>query len=340
MIETEVKVVGLSFRRVTKQLKQGDKVKLVPEPENKYDPNALAVHSLDDDHLGYVGKKDPLRFRMLAKARQEELTLPVIIANYHKEGDEKLWDSVQDGDLTQLWLRALSLTPVNDTTFQQLTSFTGENVLWSEYLHICTDLKGNELLGGSTYASQFEKDFDSENIAKTYAKKNDMDTQTVLDYWKSLADLSTDYGTSIHKALEHYSKTFKTFGHDKALPRQTHLREAVKAFLKVSDFKNCLAEPLITDTEKGMSGWIDNLRFVGEREVIVEDYKTNTFNERKDYASKFPPKLKGYHRQLNFYGTILENKGYKVKGLIVWHWHEGKWDKHSLEFNKVKEYAR
>ncbi len=340
MIETEVKVVGLSFRQVTTPLKQGDRVKLVPEPDNKYDPNALAIHSLDGEHIGYVGKKDPLRLRMLAKAKQEELTLPVLIANYHKEGNDKLWAKVQEGDMIQLWLRAFSRTPIEDTSFVEVTSLTGEKVMWSESLHICTDLKGNELLGGSTYAKQFEKDFDREKIAKAFAEKNELNTKDVLDYWQSLADLSTDYGTSIHTALEHYSKALKIFGYDKALPRQTHLREAVKAFLQVSDFKDCLAEPLITDVEKGMSGWIDNLRFVGEKEVIIEDYKTNTFNELKDYASKFPPKLKGYHRQLNFYGTILENQGYKVKGLVVWHWHEGQWDKHPLSFNKVKEYAR
>lgn len=340
MTETEVKVVGLSFRQVTKQLKQGDRVKLTPEPDNKYDPNALAIHSLDGEHIGYVGKKDPLRLRMLAKAKKEELTLPVLVANYHEEGKDKLWDKVQPGDMVQLWLRAFSKTPIEDTSFVELTSFTSEKVLWSESLHICTDLKGNELLGGSTYAKQFEKDFDRDSIAKAFAKKNELETQDVLNYWQSLADLSTDYGTSIHTALEHYSKALKIFGHDKALPRQTHLREAVKAFLKVSDFNDCIAEPLITDVEKGMSGWIDNLRFVGEKEVIIEDYKTNTFNEPKDYDSKFPPKLKGYHRQLNYYGTILQNKGYTVRGLVVWHWHEGQWDKHPLGFKAVKEYAR
>jgi len=30
---TEVKVVGLSFRKVTTKLERGDKVKLVPEPD-------------------------------------------------------------------------------------------------------------------------------------------------------------------------------------------------------------------------------------------------------------------------------------------------------------------
>lgn len=340
MTETEVKVVGLSFRQVTTPLKQGDRVKLVPEPDNKYDPNALAIHSLDGEHIGYVGKKDPLRLRMLAKAKQEELTLPVLIANYHKEGDDKLWDKVQEGDMIQLWLRAFSKTPIEDTSFVEITSLTGEKVMWSESLHICTDLKGNELLGGSTYAKQFEKDFDRESIAKAFAKKNELNTQEVLDYWQSLADLSTDYGTSIHTALEHYSKAFKTFGHDKALPRQTHLREAVKAFLQVSDFKDCLAEPLITDVEKGMSGWIDNLRFFGKKEVSIEDYKTNTFNESKDYASKWPPKLKYYKKQFDFYGTILENFGYTIRPHVCWHWHEGKWDKHVLQFDRVKEYAR
>lgn len=340
MVETEVKVVGLSFRRITKQLKRGDRVKLVPEPENKYDPNALAIYSMGGEHLGYVGKKDPLRLRMLAKAKKEELTLPVLVANYYEEGTEKLWDEVQPGDMVQLWLRAFSKTPIEDTSFVELTSFTGEKVLWSESLHICTDLKGNELLGGSTYASQFKKEFNKESVAKAYAKKNELDVRDVLTYWKSLADLSTDYGTSIHTALEHYNKTFKVFGHDKALPRQTHLREAVKAFLSKSDFNDCIAEPLITDVEKGMSGWVDNLRFVGKKEVIIEDYKTNTFNEPKDYASKWPPKLKSYQRQLNYYGTILQNHGYTVRGLVVWHWHDGRWDRHPLEFKAVKEYAR
>ena len=46
---TEVKVVGLSFRHSKTALKPNDKVKLVPEPTNKFDPNALAVQSLDGE---------------------------------------------------------------------------------------------------------------------------------------------------------------------------------------------------------------------------------------------------------------------------------------------------
>lgn len=336
---TEVKTVGLSFRHVTNPLKRGDKVKLVPEPNNKYDPNALSVQTVDGELLGYVGKKDPLRLKILAKANKEEVTLPVLTANYYEEGNDKLWSSVEPGDMVQLWLRALSKTPLEDNSFSEIESFTKEKVLWSESLHICTDTKGNELMGGSTYAAQFEPEFDRERVAGPFAKKNGLDKTDVLEYWDRLGTVSANYGTSIHAALEHYSKSFKTFGHDGALPRQKHLTDAIKAFLKVSDFEGCVAEPLITDIKMGMSGWIDNLRFSNST-VTVEDYKTNTFNAEEDYRVKWPKKLKTYKRQLDYYGTILQNHGYTVDGLVVWHWHNGAWNKHTMSFEPVNEYTR
>jgi hypothetical protein len=339
MHSTEVKAVGLSFRHITEPLVAGDRVKLVPEPTNEYDPNALAIQTLGGEFLGYVGKKDKLRSKMLKKAQKEEVTLPVLRANYYK-GGEKLWKSVEEGDMVQLWLRAFSKTPLDDDSFVEMESFTGETVLWSEFLHICTDDKGNELMGGSTYASMGEKEFDSERIAKAYAKKNGYEVEQVLEYWASLGDTAADYGTSIHKAMEHYCKFYEMVGHEAALPRVPHLREAVLKYLRVSNFTDCTAEPLITDTEKGMSGWIDTLRFIDDKRVILEDYKTNTFKDDKTYHSKWHDKLKLYQRQLDYYGTILENHGYTVEGLVVWHWRNSKWDKYELEFNKVKEYSR
>ena len=314
-------------------------VELAERAGGYYDPNALSVQTTDGEMLGYVGKKDPLRLKMLKKANKEEVTLPVLITNYHEEGKEKLWKSAEPGDMVQLWLRAFSKTPLEDNSFEEIESFTGEKVLWSEHLHICTDLDGKELMGGSTYASQFEADFDSERIAKAYAKKNGLDKDEVLEYWESLGKVSMDYGTSVHKAMEHYNKHYKTFGHDGAMPRQPHLRVAVEAYLKVSDFENCTAEPLITDIEKGMSGWIDTLRFV-DGEVYVEDYKTNTFNTEADYRKKWPKKMKTYQRQMNYYGTILQNHGYKVAGIVIWHWQNGAWQRHSFKFKPIKEYVR
>lgn len=338
---SEIKVVGLSFRRVTKKLRRNSKVTLVPEPTNKYDPNALAVHADDGTMIGYIGKADPFRETLLSMANKEPVTLKVLIARHHKEGDDKLWESVQEGDLVQLWLEP-EKTMRNDTLFEEVTSFTGEKVLWSEFLHECTDLEGNNLLGGSTYAKQFEAEFDSETIAKRYAKKNGYDVADVLAYWEGIGRTSADYGTAVHKALEHYGKNAAIFGHEESLPRVPHLREAVEAFLSVSDFNGTVCEPLITDVEQGMSGWIDLLRFVDDpanKTVYIEDYKTNTFKEG-DYPLKWNKSLAIYQHQLNYYGTILQNKGYTVKGLKVWHYHDGVWKLHELAFTPVENYKK
>ncbi len=337
---TEVKVVGLSFRHSKTAFKPNDKVKLVPEPTNKFDPNALAVQSLDGEMLGYVGKADKLRSKMLKRAQTEDVLLPVLVANYYKEGEDKLWSSIEEGDIYQLWLRAYSKTPLDDDSFVKIKSFTGEDVLWSERDHICTDLAGNELMGGSTYASLIEKEFDSTKVAKAYAKKHDLDVDDVLDYWNDLGQISMDYGTAIHKAMEIYSKHRIKIGRFAGVPRVPHLKDAVMRFLEVSNFDNCLAEPLITDVEMGMSGWVDNLRFLDDKTVVVEDFKTNTFQDDKAYFSKWEPKLEMYKRQLDFYGTILENHGYKVASTIVWHWHKGKWNMHELGYTRISNYSR
>lgn len=335
---SEIKVVGLSFRRVTKKLRRNSKVTLVPEPTNKYDPNALAVHADDGTMIGYISKADPFRETLLSMANKEPVTLKVLIARHHKEGDDKLWESVQEGDLVQLWLEP-EKTMRNDTLFEEVTSFTGEKVLWSEFLHEATDLEGNTLMGGSTYAKQFESEFDAVNIAKRYAKKNGYDAVMVQQYWESMGRLSADFGTSVHKALEHYGKYAKVFGHEECMPRMQPLRDAVEAFLATADFEGTISEPLITDVKQGMSGWVDLLRFTGDKEVYIEDFKTNTFKEG-DYATKWKKSLAIYRHQLNYYGTILQNHGYTVKGLVIWHYHEGSWNKHTSEFKPVENYVR
>ncbi len=61
-------IAGVQFRpkditnKVMKQLKKGDYLDLVPEPTNKFDPNAIQICFEDLDspdmiHLGYVPKK-------------------------------------------------------------------------------------------------------------------------------------------------------------------------------------------------------------------------------------------------------------------------------------------
>lgn len=53
-------VAGVQFRpgaaEVIRGIKEGDELELIPEPTNKYDPNAVAIY-FGEDHIGYVPKK-------------------------------------------------------------------------------------------------------------------------------------------------------------------------------------------------------------------------------------------------------------------------------------------
>lgn len=52
-----VKVVGLKHYRFNEP-KEFGKVFLVKEPENEYDPKAIAVYNRRDEKMGYVTKED------------------------------------------------------------------------------------------------------------------------------------------------------------------------------------------------------------------------------------------------------------------------------------------
>lgn len=329
MAKDIVKVVGLSFRSVKSVLKPNYTVRLIKEPNNKFDPNAVKVQDLAGEILGYIGKNDPYRDIVLVSDNPIEVKVKQL--RYHCENDKKLWDKVEVGDLIQLWLE-VEVPSIQDSTFEQVTSFTGEKVQWSEFHHSCLDLEGNILLGGSTYMKQVVGgNFDT--IAKNYAIKHNLKKQDVLDYWTSLMNVAGSYGSTIHKAMEHYAKFEPIVGHEQALPRQLHLREIVESFLSVSNMKNCIVEPLITDIKMGMSGWIDLLRFIEGKTVWIEDYKTAEAD-----PVKWKKKLKEYAHQLNFYGTILTNFGYTVEKLIIWHWTGSQWEADVLAFVPIEEY--
>lgn len=97
-----VPVVGLPYqqdgaRRI--DFDPGREVRLVPEPENEHDPNAIAVRSLDLAHrAGYVKASSTKRVR--ATLRNDPLH--VMVLSSHRNGNERtslklvLW---QDGRL-------------------------------------------------------------------------------------------------------------------------------------------------------------------------------------------------------------------------------------------------
>src|SRR5262245_30696122 len=64
-----------------RQLRQGDRLDLVPEPKNKYDADAVAVHH-NGHHLGYV----PARHSWVSEAIAEGQRLACAVSRIETEG--------------------------------------------------------------------------------------------------------------------------------------------------------------------------------------------------------------------------------------------------------------
>ena len=246
---------------------------------------------------------------------------------------QAIWDKYGEKPLT-----------ANDGGFVELTSFTGERVLWNKEDHICKSLDGKILLGGSTYAKKFEKPFDAEKISEQCQKAWGVKKSDLLEIWGMNSSTSTMLGDSIHNALEAVHKYWEqgelikskkkwkegetpTNG---ALPKQPIIRKAVERYIKQFGIKG-IPEVLVTDVKHGMYGWIDSLHILANNEdhkiCDLEDYKTSVTDDDK---------LTVYNHQMSWYGQILINKGWTVRNLLLRDYDGDKWNSTEQKMLEVK----
>lgn len=90
-------IVGTHFRpseakQICNALSAGDEVTLVPEPENPYDPMAVAVYS-EDEHLSYIARANNYQVsewlhdggEVTAKVISRESGKPVLLVTWEDE---------------------------------------------------------------------------------------------------------------------------------------------------------------------------------------------------------------------------------------------------------------
>jgi len=229
-------------------------------------------------------------------------------------------------------------TPINfkKGNFVTLESFTGETVLYDELNHEYKDGHGNPLIGGSTYAKQFEKPFNAEQILPVCAKAWNVSEKEIKDIWDKNAKVSTSFGESIHTAIESYhlyhkqGKQIKDNKKDQAtnyaLPKNGLLRKAVESFVKEFG-ADATPEVLVSDVKNGRVGQIDLLKIIENKVCRVQDIKTSVMDKDK---------MKVYQRQLSYYAHILMAHGYTVEGLDIFGY-EGEWKHTKLEVLDIKE---
>lgn len=204
-------------------------------------------------------------------------------------------------------------------------AFVGGSVYYDDFTHTYTNEAGEVYLSGSKYAAQFEKPFDKAVISEKMAAKYNVKPEHIVDMWELKGEVSRNFGTALHGALELYGKYN---GLAIQLDRDTHLhdhpiiKQAVESFYAAHK-EQALCEVFVVDHEHKHVGQIDRLVILDKNKKIcrVEDYKTNA-----DITSK----LEVYWKQLEFYGDILRHHGWQVEPPVIHHWN-GEWKEYVLD---------
>ena len=201
--------------------------------------------------------------------------------------------------------------------------FVGGSIYYDDVAHSYTNEAGEVYLSGSVFAHQGEKPFDAQSISAKMATKSGVPQADILDMWKMGGDISREFGTTLHKAMELYGKhrvASEKLEKEYHLPNHPVLREAVLSFYALHK-EEAEYEPMIVDHDKKHAGQIDRLVIISPPMVSIagvcriEDYKTD---------GDITKKLESYWKQLRFYSQIMEADGWKVESPVIHHW-AGEW---------------
>lgn len=140
---------------------------------------------------------------------------------------------------------------------------------------------GQRCISVTSLISKFKKPFDTERIAKAYAKKNGLIQEDVILEWEKAGEDASHKGSELHKYAEYkfFNKHYDVDIFSGALPLCRYIDEFY------NDFKGRLipvrAEYVVGDKNLLLCGMIDKLFYnLDSGKLEIWDYKTNKRIER------------------------------------------------------------
>lgn len=226
-------------------------------------------------------------------------------------------------EIEKLWARYAEEGKALRTSGQRVKAFVGEEIDYDDLTHTYS-WEGEVYLSASQYAKTFETPFDKDGISAKMATKYKVKAEDILAMWKLKSETSKGFGTAIHAAIELYER-FRDVS--ETMERLTHLhdhpvlKEAVSGFYELQGDGPAKVEVVVVDHFAKRAGRIDRLWITGSKSCRIQDIKTN---------ADITKSLDVYWKQLEFYQEIMENHGWTVSGLDIFHWN-GKWTKYNKE---------
>lgn len=327
-------IVGTQFSKaVAEGITEGAEVTLSPEPENKFDDKAVAVH-FNKERLGYIGKNSSIY-----DMDRDLFPLKATVNSFYRKEEGDKFKSHDVGNLVACTIEVPDLDPDAD----EIISFTeGVPVNFNEGTHTYT-YQGRILSGGTSFIKKYIQPFDSVGTAEFCSKNWGIPAKEVLKAWSLSGDIARDYGNSIHKALE-FEQTYrdhkKKGGERCFVIKHPIIRQIVDDFYTLYDTLKLdkgevLSEVLVTDVDAGLSGLIDRLVITDNEKKTcrLQDFKVNhsfltlgqeTFVNLPEGLELPGNKLSKLSLQLKYYASLLEKKGWTVQGFDAFVY-EGGW---------------
>ena len=343
------KIVGTTFENrqdILAHLEGNESLRVRREPENQYDPRAVAV---DVDikgkwyPVGYIAKdKNKDIAEALDAGRDVEIKISEITGGdkgknlgmniclkYEKEVSEPISDATNDPTASQ----TPSTANLKNPTVYKSKVLGREITVGVDNGHIYLP----HYMSGSRFPRKFFKQFtdeDKERVLDYYEREKDVKREDVEKTWEMKADIATGYGTAIHAAVElyynHHNVGEKIKGKDgvnKAFSKNPFFSHIVKSLVEDLGPGRFLAEEFIWHEGLRFCGAIDILEVVDKNTVIIHDEKTNDSVLKKVYQEKDSPfkkdvdntQLGEYWLQLSFYAYILKQYGINTKELQIHH---------------------
>lgn len=378
------KLVGVTFegrQAVISTLKGDEPLRVRREADNEYDPNAVAVDVKVGEELlpiGYIAKDKNLE---IAKSLDAGIPVEIRLASL-TGGDGKSfgvnielqYQEAPKGAVPQPVAKEEKVVKPSKEQMQSVLAYLTQvvnasgkktvepkmynSVLIGQNIEV-EEVNGHKrlegYLSGSKFPEQFYAPFDEEQILEAMVKKYGVKKEDLLAMWAINSEASTNFGNSVHYALENYDKNFAlgekvrnyvkkptkanpegVLSANKALNRNPMLKKIVEDFhaLFGGDYIR-FNEEFVWDKGLKLCGSIDRIKVVDlkKRVIRIQDFKTDAdVNETKYQLTTSPfydltqgdspvmnKTLLDYHwLQLSFYAFILSRHGWVVEGLDVY----------------------
>jgi CRISPR/Cas system-associated exonuclease Cas4 (RecB family) len=196
-----------------------------------------------------------------------------------------------------------------------------DNLIFEPIAHTYS-FSGQKLTSVSAVISQYSTPFDVDGvITARKASENGLTIEEQKLAWKKIGDESRERGTLFHADAENYIKT-------KKIPN-TDNKKLIKQFSKIK-FKGLLfSETRLFNLHYGIAGTTDLIEVFSDNSISLADYKTNqakkmsrfSFGRKMLYPLNytFDSTLDKYEIQMSLYAYMLEEAGWWVKNLTIYH---------------------